>query len=191
MTTGATVELDRLFSAYGSGDSSAFAALVELLYGELKRIARSQLRAGRPTGLETTALVHEAYMKLATSGSAPARGREHFFAVCARAMRQLVIDQHRAANAGKRGDGAVHLPLETGVHLLDCGAGAGDLERVHDALERLEAINPQLVRLVELRVFAGLTEAETSATLGLPLRTAQREWQRARAWLRLDLESTR
>ncbi|MBP9145086.1 MAG: RNA polymerase subunit sigma-70 [Thermoanaerobaculia bacterium] len=187
--TGGTVELDRLFSAYGSGDSSAFPALVELLYAELKRIARSQLRAGRPAGLETTALVHEAYMKLAASAATPARDREHFFAVCARAMRQLVIDQHRAANAGKRGEGIVHLPLDTGVHILD--VGATDLERVHDALERLEEINPQLVRLVELRVFAGLTEAETAATLGLPLRTAQREWQRARAWLRLDLEASR
>lgn len=186
-TNAAAFEIDRLFSAYGSGDAEAFASLVSLFYDELKRIARSQMRAGRPGGLETTVLVHEAYLKLAASGSSPARDREHFFAVCARAMRQLVIDQHRAANAGKRGDGVVHLPLDSRIHLLE--VDASDLERVHDALERLEKINPLLVRLVELRVFAGLTEAEAALALALPLRTLQREWQRARAWLRLDLDS--
>lgn len=183
----AIAELDRLFSAYGAGEPAAFPALVSLFYDELKRIARSQMRSGRPTGLETTALVHEAYLKLAASGSAPARDREHFFAVCARAMRQLVIDQHRAAHADKRGERHVHLPLDTGIHLLP--VAAGDLERVHDALERLEKINPLLVRVVELRVFAGLSEAESASALGLSLRTLQREWQRARAWLRIDLES--
>lgn len=183
------IELDRLFSAYGSGDADAFSCLVSVFYDELKRIARSQMRAGRPAGLETTVLVHEAYLKLAGSGSAPARDREHFFAVCARAMRQLVIDQHRAAHAGKRGEGLVHLPLDTGIHLLE--VAGGDLERVHDALERLEKVNPLLVRLVELRVFAGLSESEAASALGLSLRTLQREWQRARAWLRLDLDPGR
>ncbi len=185
----ATADLDRLFSAHAAGDAEAFPALVTLFYDELRRIARSQLRAGRPAGLETTALVHEVYLRLASGDGSPARDREHFFAVCARAMRHLVIDQLRAASAGKRGAGMPHLPLDSGIQ--EIVTASGDLERVHDALERLEAINPQLVRLVELRIFAGLTESEVSATLGLSLRTTQRDWQRARAWLRLDLESGR
>lgn len=185
-TNTAGAELDRLFSAYRSGQTEAFSALVTLFYEALKRLARSQMRAGRPTGLDTTALVHEAYLKLAMSESSPARDREHFFAVCARAMRQLVIDQHRARRAGKRGDDAVHLPFDSRIHLL--AVASGDLERVHDALERLEAVNPRLVRLVELRVFAGLSEAEAAAALGLPLGSLQRDWQRARAWLRLELD---
>lgn len=189
MTNTAGAEMERLFSAYRAGETEAFSTLVSLFYDELKRVARSQMRAGRPTGLETTALVHEAYMKLAVSEAAPARDREHFFAVCARAMRQLVIDQHRAARAGKRGDGQVHLPLDTGIHLLE--VSNSDLERVHDALERLETVNPLLVRLVELRVFAGLSEAEAAAASGLSLRSMQRSWQRARAWLRVELDPGR
>jgi RNA polymerase sigma factor (TIGR02999 family) len=185
--TAAAGDLDRLFAAYVAGDGEAFRALVASLYEELKRIARGQLRGGRPGALQTTALVHEAYVKLASGASSPARDREHFFAVCARAMRHLVVDHARAAKSGKRGGGEELLPLDTSIHLV--AAAGADLSRVHDALERLEAVNPKLVRLVELRVFAGFTEAEAAELAGATLRTVQRDWQRAKAWLKVELEA--
>jgi len=183
----ATAELDRLFAAHAAGDGDAFRALVERLYGELKRIAHGQLRGGRPAALETTALVHEAYVKLASGQGRPARDREHFFAVCARAMRHLVVDHVRAAKSGKRGAGEAALTLDTSIHLV--AAAQGDVARVHEALERLEAVNPALVQLVELRVFAGFTESEIAELTSASLRTVQRDWQRARAWLKVELES--
>jgi len=181
-------DLDRLFSAYAAGDAEAFRALVARLYDELKRIARGQLRRGRPAALDTTVLVHEAYLKLASGAGAPARDREHFFAVCARAMRHLVVDHVRAARSGKRGGGEAALTLDTAVHLV--AAPDTDVARVHDALGRLESVDPALVRLVELRVFAGFTEPEVAELTGASLRTVQRDWQRARAWLRVELESS-
>jgi RNA polymerase sigma factor (TIGR02999 family) len=184
--TVAADEFDGLFAAYARGDSAAFGALVARLYDELKRIAHGQLRRGRPAALETTALVHEAYVKLVSGASAPARDREHFFAVCARAMRHLVVDHARAAKSGKRGGGDQLVPLDTSIHLV--AAADSDLTRVHEALERLEAVNPKLVRLVELRVFAGFTEAEAAELSGTPLRSVQRDWQRAKAWLKVELE---
>lgn len=178
-------EQDRLFAAYASGDPEAFAMLVAALYEELKRIARGQLRRGRPGSLQTTALVHEAYLKLAAGGTVPARDREHFFALCARAMRHLVVDQARAAASAKRGGGDRALTLDTALHLV--ASPDAELTRVHEALERLEQVNPRLVRLVELRVFAGFSEAEAAELTGASLRTVQRDWQRARAWLRVEL----
>jgi RNA polymerase sigma factor (TIGR02999 family) len=179
-------ELSRLLAAYAGGDPAALDHLVAALYGELKEIARGQLRRLRPQGLETTALVHEAYLKLAASGMSRPQDREHFFAVCARAMRHLVVDQARAQQAVKRGGGDAALPIETAIHLVS--PEDQQVERVHLALERLESVHPRLVRLLELRVFGGFSESETASLLGLSLRTVQRDWQRARAWLRLELD---
>jgi RNA polymerase sigma factor (TIGR02999 family) len=165
-------DFDRLFAAYAGGDREAFRGLVGVLYKELKAIARSQLRRLRPASLQTTVLVHEAYLKLASGSSAPARDREHFFAVCARAMRHLVVDQYRANRADKRGGDLVEVPIETGLHLV--AAGPEDVEGVHEALERLEALQPRLVRQIELRVFAGFSEAETAELLGASLRPRAR-----------------
>jgi RNA polymerase sigma factor (TIGR02999 family) len=187
--TADAAELDRLFAAHAAGDREAFSSLVSELYAELKRIARSQLRRGRPPALETTMLVHEAYVKLASgSGRAP-RDREHFFAVCARAMRHLVVDQVRADRSDKRGGGEAPLQLDTAVHLVS--DRSADIPAVNEALDRLERVNPRLVRLVELRVFAGCTENEVAELTCSPLRTVQRDWQRARAWLRVELEPDR
>jgi RNA polymerase sigma factor (TIGR02999 family) len=180
---------ERLLEAYASGDAEALDRLVASLYDELKRIARGQLRGMRPGSLQTTALVHEAYLKLASGQGAPARDREHFFALCARAMRHLVVDQARAAATAKRGSGAEVLPIDTAIHLV---ADAGEeLAHVHEALERLERVNPRHVRLIELRVFAGFSEEEVAEITGSSLRTVQRDWQRARAWLRLELGGSR
>jgi RNA polymerase sigma factor (TIGR02999 family) len=179
-------EIEKLFAAHAAGDGEAFRSLVGALYDELKRIAHGQLRRGRPAALQTTALVHEAYVKLASGQNRPPRDREHFFAVCARAMRHLVVDHVRAAQSAKRGAGEEELTLDTSIHLV-AGADA-DVARVHAALERLEAVNPALVKLVELRVFAGFSEAEIAELTGAALRTVQRDWQRAKAWLKVELE---
>jgi RNA polymerase sigma-70 factor, ECF subfamily len=185
--------LETLFGAYAAGDPEALGPLVAALYDELRRLARGQLRRGqfgeRPAILQTTMLVHEAYLKLGASSSSPARDRQHFFAVCARAMRQLIVDRARQENAVKRGGDHDRLALTAALELIAPVADQS-VERVHQALEQLETINPRLVRLVELRVFAGASEAEAAELLGQALRTVQRDWHKAKAWLRVALESS-
>lgn len=179
-------ELVDLFDAAGSGDSGAVAVLVERCYEELRWLARLQLRRGRPGGLETTVLVHEVFLKLVRSAGMEVRDQQHFLAIVGRAMRQIVVDEARASHAEKRGGTEQPLTLVTGLHLVS--AEDADVLRVHGALERLEAVEPQLARLVELRAFAGLSEKEAAEALGLTLRSQQRAWLRARAWLRVALE---
>lgn len=175
-----------LLVAPGPDDPARVDELVPLVYDELRRMAHGLMRReGDVRTLDTTALVHEAYLKLASGEGSPARDREHFFALCARAMRHLVVDQARASASAKRGGGAEILPIDTGVHLV--AAPGEELSRVDEALERLERVNPRHVRLVELRVFAGFTEEEIAELTGSSLRTVQRDWQRARAWLRVEL----
>jgi RNA polymerase sigma factor (TIGR02999 family) len=174
-----------LLLASGRGAPGAFDRMVELIYPELRRIARRQLLArGRPDGpvLDTTALVHEAYLKLVDVAHATVRDRAHFLAVAACAMRQVIVDHARARRAQKRGDAAPHLPLDEREIALE-----SDAERiltVNDALERLGAADPRLLRVVECRYFAGYTEAETAEALCISTKTVARDWLRAKAWLR-------
>jgi RNA polymerase sigma factor (TIGR02999 family) len=154
----------------------------QALYAELRAAARRQLARGRPGDtLNTTALVHEAYLKLVQAEGAFWRDRGHFFALAARAMRQIAIDHARRAAAGKRGGDLVLVPLED----LD----APDLSRPRDllaldaALERLEAMDPRLAHLVELRFYAGLTVEEAAEALAVSPRTIKRNWRKARAFL--------
>lgn len=176
-----------LLEASSRGDAEAFSRLVERCYASLRRVARAQLRRGRPDGLDTTALVHDAYLKMAAGAGVHARDGEHFLAVAARAMRQVVIDEVRARRASKRGAGERELTLRTSLVLL--AEPEPDVVRVHAALERLERLDPRLARIVELRIFAGLTEAEVASALSISARTAQRDWRRAKAWLEVALES--
>jgi RNA polymerase sigma factor (TIGR02999 family) len=176
-------QVTRLLGALREGDRAALDQLVPLVYDELTRIARVQLRgAGRGRTLNTVALVHEVYLKLAGSEGLEPRDRNHLLSVSARAMRQVIVDFARARAAQKRGGGAQPVTLEDRDIAVEEQAGALlDLDR---ALERLSERDPRIARIVECRYFAGLSEEETAEALGMSLRTAQREWKRARAWLR-------
>ncbi|MDX1997621.1 MAG: ECF-type sigma factor [Thermoanaerobaculia bacterium] len=185
-TADAPGEITRLLDAHRQGDAGAFGELLPLVYDDLRRLARRQLGRGRPDAvLDTTGLVHELYLKLAGPRGFDSVNRGHFFHLAARAMRQVVIGYARKRSSAKRGGGRVETTLDDG-HL----AIAEDAERllaVDAALARLGERDPRLVQVVECRFFAGLSESETAEALGTSLRTAQRDWNRARAWLREEL----
>ena len=181
--------ITRLLEAHRAGDQGAFDRLVELAYGELRRLARRQLRRmpGRKD-LETGTLIHEAYLRLAAESGLELREREHFFAVMARAMRFVVVDHARRRSAAKRGGGLDLTTLETGV-----AAGGAEPERVlavDGAIATLDGFAPRLARIVECRFFAGLSDGEIAGALDVSVRTVQREWLRARAWLQKTLASS-
>ena len=181
-------EITRLLAAYDDGDERAIARLFELVYRDLRRIARGQrVRMGGSRALETTELVHEAYLKLVDAERLPSDSRGHFLAVAARAMRQILVDQARARAAAKRGGGEAPLPLEE-ERIGGGGGGGEDVLALNEALAALAARNERLVKVVECRYFAGLTEAETALALSISTRTVQRDWLKARAWLKVELE---
>jgi RNA polymerase sigma factor (TIGR02999 family) len=175
-----------LLIAHRDGNPGAFDRLVPLVYEDLRRIARVQLRRGRPGDtLDTGALVNEAYLRLVDQERATWRDRGHFFAVSAIAMRQIVVDHARRRGRLKRGGDLAILPLDE-VHEPGTREAAHVLE-IDLALQKLASIDDRLARVVECRYFAGLTEEETAEALGVSVRTAQREWFKARAWLRNEL----
>lgn len=179
-------EITRLLAAHRAGDRAALGELVPLVYSDLRRIARQQLARLRPGDtLDTTALVHEAYLKLADRSIVELADREHFFAIAARAMRDLLVDEARRRGAGKRGGGAPRISLDR----IELGVDEqiDTLLAIDRALTRLEALNARLTRVFECRYFAGLTEEETARSLDLPLRTVQRDWMKSKAWLRREL----
>jgi RNA polymerase sigma factor (TIGR02999 family) len=181
-------EVTRLLRAYDNGDRSAFDRLVPIVYEELRRLARRHIRRGpRGQTLDTTGLVHEAYLKLAGSPELHLKDRGHLMAVTARAMRQVMISRARARLADKRGGGAIPAELEEGqVGVEPAAEWLLDLDR---ALAGLRSHDDRLAQVFECRYFAGLSEEETAEALGISLRTAQRGWMRARAWLRDALKS--
>lgn len=179
-------EITELLHAYAGGDRDAFDRLVPMVYDELQRIARNHLRrTNRGATLDTTGLVHEAYLKLAGQKGMQVSDRGHFLAIAASAMRQVIISRARARLATKRGGGEVHVTLdEERVSSDEQAEWLLDLDR---ALSALRDRDERLARTVECRFFAGLSEEETAAALGVSLRTAQRNWMRARAWIRTEL----
>ena len=185
-----TADVTQLLIAHGAGQAGALDQLVPLVYDDLRRVARGQLGRYRPgDSLNTTGLVHDAYMRLVDQTRATYRDRGHFFAVCALAMRQIVVDYARRRGRRKRGGDQVHVPLDEDIS--PAAREAGHVLDVDDALQKLAALNPRLARVVECRFFAGLSEQETAEALGLSLRTAQREWFKAKAWLRAELSERR
>ena len=175
-----------LIRAYEGGDREAFDRVVPLVYDELRRLARRHLRRG-PRGhtLDTTGLVHEAYLKLAGSDGLKLKDRGHLLAVSARAMRQVLVDHARARLRQKRGAGQRALGIDDDVPAETTGPEwLLDLDRI---LARLRTRDEQLVSVFECRFFGGFSEAETAEALGLPLRSVQRAFMRARAWLRTEL----
>jgi RNA polymerase sigma factor (TIGR02999 family) len=179
-------QITELIRAYERGDKDAFDRVVPLVYDELRRLARRHLRRG-PRGhtLDTTGLVHEAYLKLAGSDGLKLKDRGHLLAVSARAMRQVLVDHARARLRQKRGAGQGALGIDDDVPAQAAGPEwLLDLDRI---LARLRARDELLVRVFECRFFGGFSETETAEALGLSLRSVQRAFMRARAWLRTEL----
>lgn len=176
----------QLLARARSGAPEAREELLALVYGELRRIARGQLKRQNGASLVTTELVHEAFLKLYSGPGADANDRAHFLALAATAMRQVLIDHFRARQAEKRGGGVEAATLETfhGAPLEDRG---GVVLAVHDALERLGRFDARLAKLVECRFFGGMNEDEIGVALGVSKRTVSREWRQAKAWLAREL----
>jgi RNA polymerase sigma factor (TIGR02999 family) len=159
-------------------------ALFPSLYAELRRLARSRLAGGgRPTLLDTSALVHEAFMHMQKNGGAQVADREHFMAYAATTMRNIVIDFVRKRKAERRGGDAEHVTLDTRAAEQLGAASDDEILDVHEALQTLAEVDPRLVRVVEMRYFAGLTDLEIAAALGVTDRTVRRDWERARLLL--------
>ena len=166
-----------------ANDRSAIDALFELLYDDLRRLARSRLAAsGHQTLLNTGALVHEAYLRLQKAGRIDVNDREHFLAYAANTLRSVVVDSVRKRNAERRGGGLAHITLDTDV-ADKLGASDDEILEVHEALEELGKVDIRLVRVVEMRYFAGLTEEEIAAALDVTERTVRRDWEKARVLL--------
>jgi len=171
-------EVTRLLHAAMGGDSHALDRLVPLVYDDLHRLAHRQLnREGGGHTLQTTGLVHEAYMKLA-GGKVSAASRSHFLAIAARAMRQVLVDYARRRKAEKRGSGVAAVTLTDGEQGME--VSTDDLLALDEVLEQLE---PRQRQVVELRFFGGMEEKDIAEALGISERTVRRDWVKARAWL--------
>jgi RNA polymerase sigma factor (TIGR02999 family) len=179
-------DVTRLLDAARAGDRAALDRLFATVYAELHALARHQL-AGRAAGatLSTTVLVHEAYLKLVGGAIVDYRDRRHFFALAARAMRQIIIDGARRARAQKRGGEMIRIVLDPSriASGTSAEADAAELIALDDALTALENLSERLARIVELRFFAGLSVEETGDVLELSPRTVKRDWRKARAFL--------
>ena len=164
-------------------------ALVPLVYDELRRLARGYLRRERPDHtLQPTALVHEAFERLVDQRNVEWEGRSHFMAIAAIAMRRLLLQHAEKRHAAKRGGGKQSLTLDdTAAALLGGEIDIGEMLDLNACLQRLADLEPRHAELVELRVFAGMTMAECATHLGTSLRTAERDWRVASAWLRREL----
>lgn len=180
-------DVTALLRAAGSGDQKAFDRLYVLAYEELRRLAHN-VRLGRGAEtINTTALVHEAYLKLAASRKPAWVDRVHFLRIAARAMRQVLIDAAQRRTAQKRGGRAVPIQFDERVHssLVD----PESLLALNDALKQLEAVDERQAQVVECRFFAGLTIEETALALGVSDSSVKRDWRTARAWLGHALKS--
>ncbi len=181
-------EITQLLRAIEGGDRAASDRLFERVYGELRKIARRQLRAvPQAETLSTTALVHEAYLKLSGSARWSTRDRFHFFALTAQAMRQVLIDHARKRTRQKRGGRAIALTLEEVE--LPVAERAAELVALDAALEKLAGTDPELARLVEWRFFGGLSVEEIAELLAVSDRTVKRHWRLARAFLFQELQA--
>lgn len=182
-----TGEVTRLLHQVQAGDREAFDQLLPLVYDELRRVARGQLRRERAGHtLFPTALVHEAYLKLADQGQGVDwQGRAHFLAIASRAMRQILVDYARRKGAEKRGGDWQRTTLTQ--RQLGVEVRLEDFLSLDAALDRLDRLEPRLRQVVEHRFFAGMTEEEVAEVLGVSARTVQRDWLKARAWLHKEL----
>ena len=179
-------DVTRLLQALGA-DEPAVQGVLPLLYDELRRLAGGYLRRERPDHtLQPTALVHEAYLKLAAQDRVRWRNRAHFIGVAAQVMRRILVDHARASHAAKRGGEATRVPLDD----VDPGRDGPSIDvfALDQAMTRLAAFDPRQARIVELRYFGGLTVEEVGELLDLSPATIKREWHLARAWIHRELQ---
>jgi RNA polymerase sigma-70 factor (ECF subfamily) len=175
-------EITRLLGAFRRGQPEAEAHLIDLTYRELRKIAAGHLRRERSArSLQTTDLVHEAYLRLVEQAGTPWRDRAHFFQVAAHVMRQILVDRARKRHAGKRGGGVPQISLDKALDIAE--ARSADLLMLEEALARLQQMDGRQCQVVEMRFFAGMSEDEIAEVLGVSARTINREWRMARAWL--------
>ena len=181
-------ELTLLLSQWRAGDQAAFDRLLPIVYEELRRLASSYMRAERPDHLlQTTALVHEAYLRLVDHPEVSYETRNHFFAVAAQVMRHVLVDYARARCRAKRGGGAPPLPLEDVAVISD--ERAEEVIAVDSALEGLMAFDLRKAQIFELRHFGGLSVDEAAEVLQISPATVARDWRMAKAWLRRAMSS--
>jgi RNA polymerase sigma factor (TIGR02999 family) len=176
-------EVSELLVKWSYGDQEALNQLMPLVYDELRRMARRYLRQERPAHtLQTTALVHEAYLKLIDQNRHDLQNRRHFFAISAQMMRRILVDYARCHQTQRRGGAHfIKLSLDEAPEIPD--VKSPQLIMLDDALNELSTMDPQQSRIVELRVFGGLTVEEAAEVLKISPRTIKREWSMARAWL--------
>ena len=179
-------DITGILRAWSQGDQAALERLVPLVDAELRRIARRYLAKEDPDPtLQTTALVNEAYLSLIDGKRADWHDRTHFFAVCARIMRHILVDYYRAHHSAKRGGGLEAVPLEEA--LAGCSEPSSDLVAIDEALNTLSEVYPRQGQVVELRFFGGLNAEETAEVLGVSSKTVKRDWRFAKSWLMRQL----
>ncbi len=186
MPDGECSETTQLLRAWASGDQAALEQLTPRVYDELRRIAGHFMRDERPgKTIQTTALVHEAYLKLIDVKNVDWQHRAHFFAISAQIMRHILLDRARRRVAAKRGGAAARVNLD---EIADIGSGrARELIALDDGLNVLAKVDPRKARVIELRFFAGLSVEETAEVLKVSSDTVKRDWRLARAWLLAEL----
>jgi len=182
-------QITQLLQAWSDGDQGALEQLMPLVYEELYRLARRYMADERPGHtLQATALVNEAYLRLANSERGDWRGRAHFFAASARVMRRILVDWARSRRAQKRGSDVPALELQEGLAVVAIKSG-NDLIAIDDALQTLAEFDSRKSQIVELRFFGGLSVKETAEVLTVSEETVRRDWNMAKSWLRRELES--
>jgi len=183
-------DVTELLVAWSAGDEQARDRLVPLVYPELRRVAHNKLRRERPgQTLQPTALVNEAYLRLVQIKRMKWQNRAHFFAICSRLMRQILVDSARARQVAKRGRRAVRITLD--AELLPSEPPEADVIALDDALNALGEVDPRKSRVVELRFFGGLSVEETAAVIGVSSDTVLRDWKFAKTWLYRELRDAR
>ena len=188
MASSSPAQITELLLRWGQGDEHALDTLTPLIYQDLRRLASYILRSERPGHtLQPTALVNEAYLKLAGQEKLRWQNRSHFFAVAARVMRHVLVDYARSHLRAKRGGGAPVLSLDEA--LVFAPERSAEVLALDEALNRLAAVDPRKTRVVELRFFGGLGVEETAEVLQISPNTVMRDWNMAKAWLRRDMDT--
>src|ERR1700680_761815 len=186
MSAVSTAEITGLLEAWSAGDTAALERLAPLIYGDLRRMARRQMQRERSGDtLQTTGLVHEAFLRLVDVKNVRWQDRAHFFAIAGQMMRRILVEAARARGAGKRGGGAVHVNLDESIDAVP--TRGSELIRLDEALNALAQLDARKARVIELRFFGGLNAEESAEVLKISPRSVLRDWSLARAWLLREL----